>query len=202
MMELKTAYRVSNAMSRIHSIERAFAVLGALMTGPSGVTEVAERAGLPKSTTARLLSALVTEGVAEQVPGERRYRLGARIATLASGMRAAGSLVPLARPHLVDLATAAGEAAGLSIPDGGLMHYVDQVDSPHPVGVRDWTGTRLPIHAVSAGLVVLAHASPADVDRYLARPLERFTPATVVDPTLIRERLRLAQRDGYAWTRD
>ena len=77
-----------------------------------------------------------------------------------------------------------------------------QVDSPHPVGVRDWTGTRLPMHAVSAGLVVLAHASLQDVDRYLARPLERFTPATVVDPTLIRERLRLAQRDGYAWTRD
>ena len=37
-------------MSRVQSIERAFAVLGALADGPIGVTEVAERADLPKST--------------------------------------------------------------------------------------------------------------------------------------------------------
>ena len=42
-------------MSRVQSIERAFAVLGALADGPIGVTEVAERVGLPKSTAARLL---------------------------------------------------------------------------------------------------------------------------------------------------
>ena len=120
--------------------------------------------------------------------------------TLAAGVRPTRSLVAVARPHLVALAGAAGEAAGLSIPDGGLVHYVDQVDSPHPVGVRDWTGTRLPMHAVSSGLVFLAHMLPAEVDVLLARPLERFTPATVVDPAAIRERLRRVLLDGYAWT--
>ena len=54
----------------------------------------------------------------EQVPGETRYRLGPRIVTLAAGVRPTRSLVALARPHLAELAAAAGEVAGLSVPDG------------------------------------------------------------------------------------
>ncbi|MBT6446995.1 MAG: helix-turn-helix domain-containing protein, partial [Acidimicrobiaceae bacterium] len=46
----------------VQSIERAFAILRALAVGPSGVTELAERVDLPKSTVARLLNALETEG--------------------------------------------------------------------------------------------------------------------------------------------
>ena len=189
-------------MSRVQAIERAVAVLTALGGGPIGVTEVAERAGLPKSTAARLLGTLAHEGVVEQVPGETRYRLGPRIVTLAASVRPTRSLVPLARPHLAALADRVGEAAGLSIPDGSLVHYVDQVASAHPVGVRDWTGTRLPMHAVSSGLVMLAHFLPADVDRFLAQPLEHFTSRTISDPDAIRERLRRVLRDGVAWTRE
>ena len=76
-------------MSRVQSIERAFAVLGALADGPIGVTEVAERADLPKSTAARLLASLAREGVVEQVPGDTRYRLGPRLVTLAARIRPA-----------------------------------------------------------------------------------------------------------------
>src|SRR4051794_41978878 len=90
-------------MSRVQSIERAFAVLGALADGPSGVTDVADRVSLPKSTVARLLGSLAREGAVEQVPGETRYRLGTRIATLAGGAPGgarAAFLVPPPPPQL------------------------------------------------------------------------------------------------------
>src|ERR1700704_2081557 len=122
-------------MSRVQSIERAFAVLGALADGPIGVTEVAERVDLPKSTAARLLASLAREGVVEQVPGDTRYRLGPRLVTLAARIRPNRSLATLARSSLEDLAGEAGEAAGLSVPDGDLVHYIDQVGSPNPVSV-------------------------------------------------------------------
>lgn len=189
-------------MSTVQSIARAFAVLSALADGPLGVTEVAERAGLPKSTAARLLSSLVAEGAVEQTPGDTRYRLGGRIVSLAAGVLPTRSLVALAGPLLSRLAADVGEATGLSIPDGATVHYVDQVDSPHPVGVRDWTGTRLPMHAVSSGLVFLAHMHPTEAERFLGGPLERLTERTVVDPDVIRERLRQVQLDGFAWTRE
>jgi DNA-binding IclR family transcriptional regulator len=189
-------------VSRVQSVERAFAVLGSLADGPLGVTEVADRASLPKSTAARLLASLAREGAVEQEDGGTRYRLGSRIASLAAGLVPARSLVTVARPVLVELASAVGEAAGLSVPDGTAVHYVDQVDTTHQVQVRDWTGTRAPMHAVSSGQVFLAHYGEAALERYLAQPRIAFTSATLVDSAALRARLRRAQVDGYAWVRE
>jgi DNA-binding IclR family transcriptional regulator len=189
-------------VSRVQSIERAFAVLGALSDGPIGVTEVAERTSLPKSTAARLLASLAREGVVEQVPGDTRYRLGGRLATLAAGVMPTRSLARLARPSLAELSAAIGEAAGLAVAEGDLVHYIDQVDSPNPVSVRDWTGSRLPMHAVSSGQVLLAFRQPSGLERYLAGTRERFTARTLVDPEMLRARLTEVRRDGFAWTRE
>ncbi len=189
-------------MSRVQSIERAFAVLGALADGPIGVTEVADRTSLPKSTAARLLASLTQEGVVEQVPGDSRYRLGGRLATLAAGVLPTRSLTRLARPSLAELSATAGEAAGLSVPEGNLVHYIEQVDAPNPVSVRDWTGSRIPMHAVSSGQVLLAFRQPAAVERYLESPLEPFTDRTIVEADALRTRLRDIRRDGYAWARE
>lgn len=187
-------------MSSVQSIRRAFAVLGALDEGPLGVTGVAERATLPKSTAARLLATLVAEGAVEQVPGDTSYRLGPRLVTLAGGFSLVRSLAAVGRPVLPELANASGEAAGLGVSDGDLIHYVDQVDTPNPVAVRDWTGARAPLHAVSSGQVLLAFRTPAAIERYLGQPsLERFTDRTLVDAESIRERLRDVRRRGYAW---
>ncbi len=186
----------------VQSIRRAFTVLGALADGPLGVTEVAARSHIPKSTAARLLSALAAEGAVEQIPGERRYRLGPHLIALASGLGDARGLVATARPALVDLAGELGEAAGLSVRDGWTAHYVDQVDSPNPVQVRDWTGTRIPLHAVSSGQVFLAQLPAPMLSRYLAEPLEAFTPRTLTDARSLLERLRDVRQEGHAWVRE
>jgi DNA-binding IclR family transcriptional regulator len=189
-------------VSRVQSIERAFAVLAALADGPIGVTEVAERTDLAKSTAARLLTSLAREGAVEQVPGQTRYRLGGRIVTLAAGIVRTRDLVSLARPTLVELASAVGEAAGLSVVDGFAVHYVDQVDTSHQVQIRDWTGTHVPMHAVSSGQVFLAHMNEATIERYLAMPRVAFTDRTLTDSAVLRDRLRRVQLDGYAWVRE
>lgn len=189
-------------MSSVQSIRRAFAVLAALADGPIGVTDVADRARLPKSTAARLLASLAADDVVEQIPGETRWRLGPRISSLAAAVRPARSLVPIARPILVELASAVGEAAGLSVPDGSSVHYVDQVDTAHQVQVRDWTGSRAPMHAVSSGQVFLAHLPDPGLERYLAQPRVAFTSRTVTDSTALRERLRRVQLDGFAWVHE
>ena len=186
-------------MSRVQSIARAFAVLGALEDGPRGVTEIAARVGLPKSTAARMLSTLVGEGAVEQLDDNARYRLGARIAALGRAVEPTRDLISIARPHLVDLAATVGEAAGLSVPDGDVVHYVDQVDSRHEVQVRDWTGTRVPMHAVSSGQVFLAAMADAQLEAFLSRPLAWFTPRTLDDPARLRERIAQVRRDGHAW---
>jgi DNA-binding IclR family transcriptional regulator len=86
--------------------------------------------------------------------------------------------------------------------DGWTAHYVDQVESLNPVQVRDWTGTRIPLHAVSSGQVFLAQLPAPTLSRYLAEPLERFTPNTLVTAPALLERLRDVRREGHAWVRE
>ena len=189
-------------MSRVQSIERAFAVLGAVSGGPIGVTDVADRVRLPKSTVARLLASLAREGAVEQVPGDTRYRLGPRVATLATASSPERVLVAAARPELEALAASLGEAAGLSVRGDRSVRYVDQASVDHEVQVRDWTGTRAPLHAVSSGLVFLAHLPDADVDAYVAGGLEALTPHTVTDPAALHRRIEDVRRAGHSWVRD
>ncbi len=188
----------------VQSIRRAFAVLRALADGPLGVSEVALASRIPKSTAARLLAALSSEGAVEQVPGERRYRLGPDLLAIASGLGETWDIVAIARPALVELTTELGEAAGVSIRDGWTVQYVDQLEppNPNPVAVRDWTGTRIPLHAVSSGQVFLAQLAAPVLARYLAEPLEAFTDRTLTDASSLLERLRDIRRDGHAWVRD
>ncbi len=193
---------MSRVQSGVQSISRAFAVLGALEDGPRGVTEVAERVGLPKSTVARMLATLVREGAVEQLADDARYRLGPRIAALGRAVEPARDLISIAHPHLVELAALVGETAGLSVPDGDVVHYVDQVDADHEVQVRDWTGTRVPMHAVPSGQLFLANLEPSALDAFLSRPLAWFTPQTLDDPVRLRERLERVRRAGHAWVRE
>ena len=61
-----------------------------------------------------------------------------------------------------------GESAGLAFPDGYEVRYVDQVESDNAIQVRDWTGTRAPLHAAPSGLVLLAHWPQDAIEAYVA----------------------------------
>jgi len=189
-------------VSRVQAIERAFAVLAVLADGPAGVTDVADRVRLPKSTVARLLRALQREGAVEQVPGETRYRVGERMGLLAARLTPGASLVSLARPTLEELAADVGEAAGLGVPDGFRVHYIDQADTTNAVQARDWTGTRVPMHAVPSGQALLAHMPAPEFARFLGAPLERFTPNTITDAGQLLARLDRIRAEGVAWVRE
>lgn len=189
-------------MSTVQSVERAFAVLRSLSSGPAGVTELADRVELPKSTVSRLLSTLEELGAVEQVEAGGSYRIGAGMLDLAAAVQPGRTLIASARPQLLELARTTGEAAGLSVADGHEMLYLDQVNPDTELQVRDWTGTRIPMHAVPSGQVLLADASADEVDRYVAAPMARFTAHTIVDEATLRERLAQVRAAGYAWALD
>ena len=182
----------------VQSIERAFAVLDAVARRPAGVTALAGRVGLPKSTVARLLASLEELGAVERDTA-RGWRVGPRVAALAETVSPERSLGALARPALVELVRSLGEDAGLGLPDGRDVLYVEQVESDHPVQVRDWAGTRAPMHAVPSGLVLLADWPASAVDEYVAQGLAALTARTVVKPEELRRRLDDVRRTGYAW---
>lgn len=187
-------------MSNIQSVERAFAVLRALAPGPAGVSDIADRTELPKSTVSRLLTTLVDIGAAERNDLNGTYALGSAIVDLAASASPGSNLVAAARPFLQQLVDDTGEAAGLSMLDGNQVWYYDQVDGDHEVQVRDWTGEAVDFHVVSSGLVLAAHLDAAELDRLLAGPLATWTEHSVTNPEAIRARLEAVRVRAHAWT--
>jgi len=183
----------------VQSIERAFAILRALAVGPSGVTDLAEKVDLPKSTISRLLSALEAEGVVGQAEVGGVYQLGSSLADLAGASAPGGNLVAAARPFLIDLTELTNETSGVSVIDHGQVYYLEHVEASLDVQVRDWTGEHAPLHAVPSGIVLLAHSSPQFLSSYLAGPLDQTTAKTVTDPATIRQRCADALATGYVW---
>jgi DNA-binding IclR family transcriptional regulator len=123
-------------MSGVQSIERAFALLRALAQGPAGVTDLADRTELPKSTVARLLAALSQEGVVERVEAGGDYRLGGELVDLAQAASPDRSLIATARPFLTELTEATGETSGVAVLERAEVRYLDNVESEEEVQIR------------------------------------------------------------------
>lgn len=186
-------------MAIVESVARAVGIVEALAQSPAGLSETARRVDLPKSTVARLLATLEELEAVERDEDGRMYRLGPVLKRLSSAAGGPAQLTAFARPYLDSLTVLTREAAGIAIPDGFKVHYVDQTEAEHPVQVRDWTGELIPMHVVASGLVVMAHWPEEQTNRYLGRNLERMTANTVTDPKAIRRRLTEIRDKGYVW---
>ena len=186
-------------MSSVQSVERAFAILRCLSSGPAGVTDIAHRAELPKSTVSRLLGTLEELGMVEQIVTGGDYRIGGGIAEIAGSMLPGRSLVAAARPHLLELIHVTGESAGLSVADGDAVHFLDQADSDNQVQGRNWTGDRLPMHSTSSGLVLLAFGDEALRSAVMRQPLVASARHTITDAQALGRRLAEIRMVGHCW---
>jgi DNA-binding IclR family transcriptional regulator len=182
------------------SAERVVAVLDRLASAPEGlgVTDLARQLDIHKTTASRLLATLALTGIVEREPATRRYRLGARLVSLAGAAVARLPVVSQARPELEHLAATAMETANLAILDGRHVVYVDQVVPADAVVMASWVGRRSPAHASSSGKVLLAFGDDAVREAVLASPLEELTAQTITDPQRLRVVLDETRKRGYA----
>lgn len=187
----------------IQSVQRAFSVLRVigLHGGPTPLATIAAETGLPKSTVSRLLATMVGIGVVEKVAGGE-YALGPELRAIGRPATGRAELLAVAAPYLRALVDEIGEDIGLAVPDRGAVLYIDQVQSPQPVQVQDWTGDRFPMHTTAAGYVFLAAMSKEDLDAYLAGELLASGPGTETRPAALRREIGRTRRSGYAWTHE
>src|SRR5689334_1703049 len=107
----------------VRSVDRAAALLLALgeSEGEAGVTELARRLGLHKSTASRLLATLEKRGLVEQDDETGRYRLGLIVLRLAETAERTLDLRSIAMPELDKLARATRETTGLGVAHGDRL---------------------------------------------------------------------------------
>ncbi len=178
---------------------RGFAVLDAFTTAAPALSlsEIARRAGLPLTTTHRLVAELRAAGALERdVDGT--YRIGLRLWEIGSLAPRGVPLREAALPFLEDLYEVTHENAQLGVREGHDVVYIERIAGRRAVGVLTRVGGRFPLHASGIGLVLLAHA-PESVRRdVLERPLQRFTGYTVTDRARLERILAEIRRNGVA----
>src|ERR671938_1614755 len=118
---------------------------------PLGVGELATGAGLPKSTTSRLVGALERRGLVQRA-GDRRVAPGPVLLRFAH-RDTSTSLVELAAPSLRRLAELSGETINLGVPTPLGVEHLAQEDTRHYVGGTNWVGRRGPHDLTAKGQV-------------------------------------------------
>jgi IclR family acetate operon transcriptional repressor len=179
------------------AIDRAAQLLCSVVEAvhPPSVGELAARAGLPKSTTSRLLGALERQGLVQRLGERGRLHPGPVLLRFATG-DSSSALLELAAPSLRRLAEASGETVNLAVPGPLGVEHLAQEDTGHIVAVGNWVGRRVPLHVAANGKVFLAHGTP------LVAPLDRLTPRSIVSQAELDAELGRVRARGYATSID
>ncbi len=184
--------------SKVGAVLDAFTVETPELT----LNELANRAGLPLSTTYRLACELVTWGGLERRPGGG-YRVGPRLWEVGTVAPVATKLRDVARPFMLDLNEVTHESVALVVIDGLEALRLEEIPGPIAVSTNSVRRpARLPLHATAAGKALLAFAPDELVSRIVERGLSRYTERTVVLPAQLMRSLAQIRSTGVAIARE
>ena len=184
--------------SGLKSVGTALDVLECFATdGELGVSDIARRLGVAKSTAHRLLNTLASRGFIEQDLQSGQYRLGIHVYELGALALARNELRHVALPTLRQLAASTGLTVNFSVPDGPDIVFVERIENPDGVRFLGHFGRRLPSHTTSSGKAIAAWNPEADLARRRAGFPPRVSRTVRTEADWLRC-LESVRRVGYA----
>lgn len=164
---------------------------------PCGVTELAEKLGLTKSNTHRILRGLVTLGYLRPSTDRGRYELTSKLWELGSHFFAKLDIRRICAPYMARIATETQETVLLSVLEGTEALFVAMIESPQTVRAYTGVGERAPAQYVASGRVQLAWADAATITLAKER-LYAHTPRSTLDPVEFEAKLSRIRDRGYS----
>lgn len=185
------------------AVDKAFSILlafGAETRDTLGVSELARRTGLSKSTAFRLLVMLERNHVVERVGTS--YRVGPMLSSLGVGSRSAAQdrIRDTLTPHLIDLYERTHQTVHLCVLQGTDVVYLNKLHGAHPASSPSRIGGHAPAYATAIGKVLLAW-SPDSTDQTLSSPLIPWTEKTITSKDVLLARLEEIRRVGIGFDR-
>jgi IclR family transcriptional regulator, KDG regulon repressor len=163
-----------------------------------GISALASRLGLAKSTVHRLATTLVEYDILEQNRETGKYRLGLALFELGTLVRRKMDAASASHNEITALAESTGETVQLALLDHLSVLYIRIRESKQAVRMSSSLGSRAPAHCTSVGKALLAHQPQELVDQVVANGLKRYTGNTITDPALLKEELASIRARGYA----
>ncbi|OLT44576.1 transcriptional regulator [Saccharomonospora sp. CUA-673] len=191
-----------HAPRRLNSVGNALRVLALLAENPDGlgVSELATRLGLGKSTAHLLLATMADHDFVER-RGNGTYRLGIAAFEVGSAVpessRFGGALaVPMRR-----IADRSGEAVSLAIHRGRDAIIVQRFESASVLRAEIRIGTRMPVHSCGSGKLFLSEMDADELDAmFPTDSLPAITRYTLRTKAALLRQLEDVRKQGYATT--
>jgi IclR family acetate operon transcriptional repressor len=161
-----------------------------------GISELARRANLPKSTVSRIAADLVVQRFLDR-EGDKLF-LGVRLFELAMTVEEPRRLRHVALPVMTELRDVTGQTVNLAVLEGVDVVFIVVVRGEHPAKPLVRVGGRLPAHATALGKSILAFSPRAVVDRILGGGLVARTVHTVTEPSVLERELMDVHSLGVA----
>jgi DNA-binding IclR family transcriptional regulator len=141
----------------LKSVSTALDVLECFaVDGELGVSDIARKLGIAKSTAHRLLTTLCSKGMAEQSPETGLYRLGLHLYELGQLAQARNIRRHVALPIMARLAASTGHTVNLAVADGPDVVFLERLETTEDVRFLGHAGRRYPSHCTSSGKAIAA----------------------------------------------
>ncbi len=190
---------MSNSIQGAQSFSRSMSVLQQIAdtSPPPSRAELMRHCGLTRPTLYRVIASLEAEGLIE-ASTDNRYRLGAKLISLARQALAQNDVRKIAEPSLMRLRDETGETVHLAIRSGDELVYIDKMESREVVRMSSTIGTRVPFHSSGVGKAFLSALPPAQADQLIGQlTLAQVTPFTTTDRAVLQETVRQARAAGF-----
>lgn len=171
---------------------RGLAVLDAVAQGASSLADIGATIGCTRSTTHRLIAALVQAGYLRALSGSSGgYQLGPRLIELGYQARAQMPLAKRAHPHLEHLARHTQDTVHLGVRDGAEVLYIDKLPGSRGLEMRSRIGLRMPLALTGIGKSLMLDLAESEW-------LALYQQADGVSWTRFREQMSDYARGGFS----
>lgn len=153
----------------ITSLARGLSVLEAFeQTQPTmGISDLAQKTGLSKSTIYRLVYTLRSLGYIIPDNQDGKYTLGPRVLSLGYAVLSSLDLREVAQPYLIRLSHLVKETVNLAVLDEWKLVYVDRIKTQQIININLHVGSRLELYNTAMGRVLAAFRKKEWMDQYL-----------------------------------
>lgn len=192
----------SDRRYEVQSVARAAVLLDLVAdagTAGLGVTEIAGRLNVAKSTALSLARTLSHAGLLRPIEPGPRYVLGLNLLRLGDLVGQQTSIAELGLPLLRELSTATGMTARLAMNEDGFPVFLERIDGVGSIRFHAPLGQREEPHATAAGKALLAEMSEGEVRAVIERAgMPIHTSKTLTDVTQLLEDLARVRAMGFA----
>ena len=164
-----------------------------------GVTELADKLSVNKSTAFRILDTFLEANMVEQNKETHRYKLGPAILKLSEQYHKNFNIIETARPTMEQLAADIHESVHLCVLSNNGAVIIEQILSNSRLVVNAKVGNNEPLHCSSVGKCLLAFTSDENREQMLSSlSFDFYTENTIMDKDKLNTEIQLIRESGFA----